>query len=1507
MLKLDGRLRLYALTTIMILTALIVGACNLSSAPEEQLELTDVPTSTILPTRTLVGDSNAPTPITVTALAVTPTTQPQLPGTSVSFPPTVIPFPSSTPLPINILIYSPVPGNIVAGNVQVLGAATHPQFLQYQLEYGPDPNPGNAWFAATGISQVPVFNGQLGVWNTTVITDGVYQLRLRVVLRDGTSLVTVVNQIRVQNRVPTPVPTNTTIPRPIAAFTQDRVSGQAPLVVRFFNQSSGSITSYSWDFGDGSNSPEVNPAHTFRTPGVYTVRLRVRGPGGGSNVSRQISVQSGAPPVAGFVQDKTSGPSPLTIQFTDRSTGNITSREWNFGDGETSTQPNPSHTFTAVGTYNTILTVYGPGGSSSVRRQITVENPTIPEPIAALVASPTEGQAPLTVQFDASDSSGQIDAYNWDFGDGETDQGQIVGHVYTQEGTYEAELVVVGPGGQSRRTTTITVTRPPDAPTAAFTSSPESGTIPLTVQFDATTSSGEINSYSWDFGDGETGQGATVSHVYDEVGTYTVTLIVTGPGGNATATAEISATPPIEPPSAAFTASPEAGPAPLEVEFTNQSSGDGLSFSWDFGDGETSQEIEPIHTYANAGQYTVTLTVNGISDTDTAQGTITVTEPEAPPVASFSAIPASGPAPLEVQFVNETLGENLSFSWDFGDNSPTSADRDPVHTYADAGDYTVVLTAKGLGSESNAENTIVVSEEVVIAPPTAQFTALPSSGEAPLIVQFNAVESDNITEYRWDFGDQVGTGNGPAASYTYQNSGNYIVTLTVSGPGGTSNAQSTISVSAPLPEAPVPSISANPTSGETPLTVQFDATGSTGQIDAYAWDFGDQVGFANGATTQYTYQNSGNYTVILTVTGPGGTNTAQITIGASAPPPEAPTAAINANPTSGEAPLTVQFDATGSTGQIDTYAWDFGDQVGFANGATTQYTYPNAGDYTVTLTVTGPGGTNTAQTTISASAPPPEAPTAAISANPTSGETPLTVQFDATGSIGQIDTYTWDFGDQVGTGNGATTEYTYPNAGDYTVTLTVTGPGGTNTAQTTISASAPPPEAPTAAISANPTNGEAPLTVQFDATGSTGQIDTYAWDFGDQVGFANGATTQYTYPSAGDYTVTLTVTGPGGTNTAQTTISASAPPPEAPTAAISANPTNGEAPLTVQFDATSSTGQIDTYAWDFGDQVGFANGATTEYTYPSAGDYTVTLTVTGPGGTNTAQTAISVTAAQEPEPPDDGIVSQTPVIPDFSPQSVRDALRNLYVNGVNQGNRASVFAIIGDGQALQPGYLSPLADPNVNNDGSGLQEIINWYRNTDVGDGRTSFERRSVAAGQNWRAQDFLDPANSDASCNPGETPIDCELRLIQPSVALVSLGAADIANNTDPAAFRGQMEQILQVLVNHGVIPVVSTTQPNPGNPQQANAINTAIIEAVHNVEAANNTAIPIYNQWLAFTNLPNNGLAEDNASPSIAPSGAGNLADSPASRFGMNARNRDTMVILDELRNFVFPDATP
>ena len=161
---------------------------------------------------------------------------------------------------------------------------------------------------------------------------------------------------------------------PAAAFSASPTSGAAPLNVAFTDTSAGSITTWSWKFGDGTTIvgntiTDRNPSHTYSAAGTYTVSLTVTGPGGSNTATKTNYITvSASPPAADFSASPTSGVAPLNVAFTDTSTGSITSRSWNFGDGTTSTLQNPSHTYSAAGTYTVSLTVTGPGGSNTATK-----------------------------------------------------------------------------------------------------------------------------------------------------------------------------------------------------------------------------------------------------------------------------------------------------------------------------------------------------------------------------------------------------------------------------------------------------------------------------------------------------------------------------------------------------------------------------------------------------------------------------------------------------------------------------------------------------------------------------------------------------------------------------------------------------------------------------------------------------------------------------------------------------------------------------------------------------------------------------------------------------------------------------------------------------------------------------------------------------------------------------------------------------------------------------------
>ncbi len=261
---------------------------------------------------------------------------------------------------------------------------------------------------------------------------------------------------------------------------------------------------------------------------------------------------------AEFTGEPTTAPKNTTVQFTSQATGSITSWLWDFGDGATSIDPNPAHTFTDARTYTVSLTVTGPDGSDTETKSrfIKLFSPSVPN--ADFTREPISINSPMTVQF--TDTS--------------TCPASLINHVNG----------------------------------AIYTTSIESASL------------GGITTWTWDFGDGTTSNEQHPAHTYQDTGVYTVSLVVVGPKGRDSITRKgyIQLTMPSVP-VANFTAKPRSGNGPLAVQFTNTTTGHVSSLLWDFGDGTTSTEQNPIHTYTyrDTPDYTVSLTVTGMGGSDT--------------------------------------------------------------------------------------------------------------------------------------------------------------------------------------------------------------------------------------------------------------------------------------------------------------------------------------------------------------------------------------------------------------------------------------------------------------------------------------------------------------------------------------------------------------------------------------------------------------------------------------------------------------------------------------------------------------------------------------------------------------------------------------------------------------------------------------------------------------------------------------------------------------------------
>jgi len=240
---------------------------------------------------------------------------------------------------------------------------------------------------------------------------------------------------------------------PVASFTPSAVSGTAPLTVSFTNTST-SATSYLWSFGDGTSSTVAQPAHTFTTPGTFTVTLTASDGTTSTLASSTITVLAPAP-VASFTPSAVSGTVPLTVFFTNTST-HASSYVWSFGDSATSAATSPSHTFTTTGTFNVTLVASDGTTSTLASSTITV---TEPASVASFTASRVSGHAPFGVSF--KNKSSNATSYLWSFGDSSPHSIEASpSHTFSKAGTYTVTLTSTGPGGQAEVSKTITVLKP---------------------------------------------------------------------------------------------------------------------------------------------------------------------------------------------------------------------------------------------------------------------------------------------------------------------------------------------------------------------------------------------------------------------------------------------------------------------------------------------------------------------------------------------------------------------------------------------------------------------------------------------------------------------------------------------------------------------------------------------------------------------------------------------------------------------------------------------------------------------------------------------------------------------------------------------------------------------------------------------------------------------------------------------------------------------------------------
>jgi len=694
-------------------------------------------------------------------------------------------------------------------------------------------------------------------------------------------------------------------------------SGDIPVDVTFAGSATdnGTIALYEWDFdGDGTydwSSPSTgNTSHVYDTPGSYVPVLRVtddeglsgHGFPGNIGVGPLTVVATATPAVVYYNENVT-----LDVEVLGPAM-NVTLYEWDYeGDGTydySSTTTGRRNLQYASGVYNAKARVTTTHASATDEVTVTVLGA---HPTADARANVTEGPAPLRVQFDGSfsnDSDGSIVLFQWDFdGDGTYDwgsqTGSVAGYSYIDEGVYFATLRVVDNDGlEGTDSVRINATQQP--PVASFTASVTEGNAPLSVDFDASGSSdpdGTISDYAWNFGDGGSDSGVTVTHVFSSAGTRNVMLTVTDDKG---ATAQASKGILVKPtgsPTATAGADPTSGEAPLSVSLTGSGvdpDGTIALYEWDFdGDGtydwSSASTGDTTHTYVTKGRQEAVLRVTddaALTDTDRI-----LIQVGSPPTALPMAVPTSGTAPLTVIFRSngtDSDGTIELFEWDFEGDGVYDTDlnigqrpQNFVHTYLSNDAYAARLrVTDNDGLTATGDITITVNAPDA---PEAHARAVPNAGPAPLQVALMGYGTDiggTLTLYEWD---RDGDGTYEWSSTTAGETTYTYASALLPGPEPywasfqvTDNDTNTATASVPIAvwEAGAPSVTASKStdSGPVALHVEFSgvASDADGIVVLYEWDFDGNGSYdwssPDTPNAAHDYMEPGTYFAMLRAT-----------------------------------------------------------------------------------------------------------------------------------------------------------------------------------------------------------------------------------------------------------------------------------------------------------------------------------------------------------------------------------------------------------------------------------------------------------------------------------------------------------------------------------------------------------------------------------------------------------------------------------------------------------------
>lgn len=635
--------------------------------------------------------------------------------------------------------------------------------------------------------------------------------------------------------------------QPQADFTYNNVCAGEPVQMTDISQNA--PTTFQWDFGDGSPLDfSQNPTHIYDPGGTYTLTLIVGNPAGCMD-TLITPVDVYTVPVPDFTADTACLYSITT--FTDLTVDPTPIASWyyDFDDGNSSFSQNPTYIFQNGGVYNvTLLVTNIYGCDSSITHPVYVSD----IPVADFIADTVCTGSPTTF---TDVSSGFPDTWLWNFGDGTSSiTGPVTSHTYAAPGTYPVSLFVSAGGVCTDQTFEfVVVSNNVQAGILANDTVCDGSSFNFTDN--STISAGVIDTWFWDFGDGNTSTAEDVTHTYAVPGTYTVTHTVgSSTGCNSTSTLNVVV---LDMPVANFI---EFSACQQGVTQFNDAStianGTVNTWQWNFGDGSPISILQnPTHVYTNSGTFNVTLTVTSALNCSASYTSPVLVYPA--PVADFTA-PVACPQDT-IQYTDLSTissGTITNWLWNFSDGTGSSQ-QNPQHGFTISSDsfYVELIVTSNFGCTDTVIN-------LVQTHPFPDFNWTPdiTSGCQPLVVQFTdstSVLNGTITNWEWSFGDSIlSFAQNPI--HIYSEPGQYYVSLWVTTSQG---CDFNSYVDYPIIVYPKPEAEFSPYFTQVSILepeVQFYDM-STGAMN-WEWYFGDGS-YSNDVNPLHAFNDTGYFAV----------------------------------------------------------------------------------------------------------------------------------------------------------------------------------------------------------------------------------------------------------------------------------------------------------------------------------------------------------------------------------------------------------------------------------------------------------------------------------------------------------------------------------------------------------------------------------------------------------------------------------------------------------------------